>query len=137
MRSKMRRVRARFRWYHSTVDARSTVREAIRQVYRLITPRGFAPRTPRHALSRAASSARSVPVGSLARSFAAIRDARSPVRDPHPGSLVWRYGSGGVTRLPLGCFGGFLRRRARLCRTFLPFLAFEARPEPRHQINDV
>src|SRR4051812_34831308 len=58
----------------------------------VITPRGFAPRTPRHAsafarsatarprrslgvggLSRAASSARSVRVGSLARSFAGRR----------------------------------------------------------------
>src|SRR4029078_10937076 len=36
----------------------------------IITPTGFAPRTPRHALARAAASARSVRVGSLARSFA-------------------------------------------------------------------
>src|SRR3954447_12654928 len=99
MRSKMRRVRARFRSYHPTADARSTAREAIPQVYR-----------------------------------SGVRDPGTGIRT---GPVAWRYGSGGVTRLPLRRPGGFFRRRARLGRTFLPFLAFEARPEPRHQINDV
>src|SRR3954454_21135906 len=51
-------------------SVKQTIREGQCESVILITPRGFAPRTPRHALSRAASSARSVRVGSLARSFA-------------------------------------------------------------------
>src|SRR5262245_42164824 len=42
-----------------------------------MTPRGFAPRSPPHALSRAAASARSVRVGLLASAFARSASARS------------------------------------------------------------
>ena len=50
-------------------------RQHFRRVLRVplpvdLTPKGFAPRTPQHALSRAASPACSVRVGSLARSLA-------------------------------------------------------------------
>src|SRR5439155_2376731 len=41
-------------------------RPGLRQISHRITPRGFAPRTPRHALSRAASPARSVRVARFA-----------------------------------------------------------------------
>src|SRR5262245_50203251 len=52
----------------------------------MTTPRGFAPRTPLHALSRAASPARSVRVGSFAgaHSPAVARDMAR--RAPAPGA---------------------------------------------------
>src|SRR5256885_949487 len=46
----------------------------------IIIPKGFAPRTPLHALSLAATSARSDRVGSLARSFASDRVICEPAR---------------------------------------------------------
>src|SRR3954466_3030059 len=49
----------------------------------MMTPRGFAPRTPRHALSRAAAPARSVRVArfaSLARVVEAALTVSGPVR---------------------------------------------------------
>src|SRR5260221_411861 len=59
------------------------LRGSLAPLVRISSPRAFAPRTPLHAHSLAASPARSVCVAHSLRSFASVRHRLSPLRLPH------------------------------------------------------
>src|SRR5262249_49483020 len=72
-------------------------------------PRGFAPRTPLHALSRAASPARSVPVAHSLRSFASSSPASEFPFTRRFGTLLER-----VTQAELQAAAAVVHRAGRL-----------------------